>query len=93
MRQKHCTPISARVERRILASLASKEAEPPRLARDILAAEAVERFVSPDTRGPQDEAEFAPPVGHIVDPATIAAAKALVGAALFIAGVAVGKFI
>ena len=89
-RVQHLPPIRARVERRLISTVPSFAAPAD---GDALSSAPAQQFMRPDTRGPQDEAEFAPPVGHIVDPATVATAKALVGAALFIAGVVVGKIL
>lgn len=89
-RVKHFPPIRARVERRLISTVPSFAAPAD---GDALASAPAQQFMRPAERGPQPAHDFAPPVGHIVDPATISTAKALVGAALFIAGVAVGKFI
>lgn len=89
-RVKHFPPIRARVERRLISNVPSFAAP---ANGDALASAPAQQFMRPAERGPQPAHDFAPPVVHIVDPATIAAAKALVGAAIFIAGVAVGKIL
>lgn len=89
-RAQHFPPIRVRVERRLISTVPSFAAPAD---GDALASAPAQQFMQPAERGPQPAHDFSPPVGHIVDPATVATAKALVGAAIFIAGVAVGKIL
>ena len=88
--------ISSRVDSKWLSALNRKEGTPPSLAHEWADQGDVGLFVNPDTRGPQlplrAQAIAQAPAGFI-DRETIAIAQAMVGAALFIAGIAVGKLL
>lgn len=78
--------ISARVDRRIADALEKTEARPPQLVRDWLRCDAVNEFV----QGlPPEEPE--PPVVHQPEPDV--SVLWLVLAAMFIAGLVVGKMV
>lgn len=92
-RYKKPSPVThAEVTPKLKAAIERNAAQPPRLVVDLLNTEAVNQFISPDTRGPQEPAGYAPSVDHFIDPETAGIARALVGVALVTLGFALGKF-
>lgn len=95
---KKTSPVMrAEVTSKILAAIERNENKPPHQVRDLLHLDEVQRFIRPDTRGPQEPA--LPP--RLLDPLPLAevpdqtrvAVIAILFLIVFIAGVVVGRLL